>query len=136
MSAELAARYGLESPRTAYEPMAFRFVEFVRGAFIASGWFLLLSLVCFAVIPPLLGSDPRSWVFTPFMMAYVGFPMIVIPASIAGILVGSPFAYLLGRSLRRVTKMGAHVAAFAVLGLLVGSAVSALTLMLSRWDHS
>ncbi|MFE6255615.1 hypothetical protein [Agromyces sp. NPDC057865] len=139
MSAEDAAGFGVESPRSPEQPMAFSVGEFKGGVFRAWGWFLLCSLPAFLFVPPALGwsgvyGNPVEPLLSTIPLALVvylpiGFPLVVLPWSIAAALLGSPFAYTLGMSLRRVQALWVHLAAFTVLGVGIGVATAAIAVI-------
>lgn len=131
----LASRYGMLL-RTPELPMAYNFTEFARGAGLAwLGFQVLFSLgyastgvaMAFAslVQPDRLSSFESAVGYVPVMLLFsFGYAM---PWSIGAlVLVGGPAAWLLGRSLRRVRAMRRHLVAFALLGLAVGLATSAI----------
>lgn len=99
------------SPRTLARPMAFTGQEFVRGAFAAWGSFLILSTCLYALI---------------FGLYVVMALFFIVPWSAGGFLVGMPFAYGLGMSLRNVRSRWVHVSAFAVLGAIIGATTTAV----------
>jgi len=139
MSAEDAGRFGVESPRTPEQPMAFTVGEFKGGVFRAWGWFLLFSLPAFLFVPSGLGwngvyGNPVESLLMGIPLALVvflpiGFPLVVLPWSIAAVILGSPFAYILGISLRRVRALWVHVAAFTVLGVAISVATAAIAVI-------
>lgn len=109
--------------------MAFTGWEFTRGALMAWVWFIVLfapvaGLHLVALIVP---DAPGSWGATGFssLGAVPGLVLIayifVAPWSLAGLVVGMPFAYGLGLALRRNDNRVIHVTAFAILGLVVGA---------------
>lgn len=97
------------SPRTDAEPMAFTQTEFLRGALSAWLWFLALSAIL-QVFPA------GGWL--PVVFLYTA------PWSVLALLVGLPFAHLIGRAMRRVTAVGAHMLVFTVFGLAIGAAAT------------
>ncbi|QEO15833.1 hypothetical protein FLP10_16450 [Agromyces intestinalis] len=121
MSDQLDRRYGRIDPRTPDEPMAFTFGEFTRGAFGAWGWFLLLAVPALLLYLGLSGSSGLGAL--PLALIF-GWPLYVLPASIAALLAGAPPAWLLGWSLRRVGSASAHVVAFGVYGTVLGIAMT------------
>jgi len=132
VSTDLAARYGIASPRTTKSPLAFRFGEFAAGSFRAWGWFLLFSLPALAFAPlaaAAFGGDTVGWqqalAWAPLYIM-VGFPLVLLPSSIGALVVWSPFAYLLGFLLRRVGDTRVHLAAFIAFGAGVGAATAAI----------
>ena len=96
-------------PRTAELPMAFTVAEFVRGAVAAWVAFLVLATAAYAAV------------IQGYVVVATAF---YVPWSLGAALVGSPAAYLLGRSLRRVRRIAVHIAAFAALGAAVGLAAT------------
>jgi hypothetical protein len=135
MSTDLAARYGTASPRTSEQPMAFQFGEFARGALIAWGWFLLLSLPALVIAAVISAWETASgaydgWLNTIgltifFWVIYGGF--FVLAWSIGALLLGAPLAYLLGFLLRGVAGIRIHLAAFTLFGIGLGIAVACTT---------
>lgn len=102
------------SPRTTELPMAFTRWEFWRGAYAAYAAYLVWLLLS----PLLWGVSAGGIGFVVVMAMY----SLVIGGAVAfvAMLAASPLAWLLGRSLRRVRPISAHLAAFAALGALVG----------------
>lgn len=101
-----------DSPRTDAAPLAFTPSEFVAGAARAWAATTLLIITAWAVL-------------TGGLSLIVGTVMIVM-ASVPAVVVGSPGAYLLGRFLRRIPRVGAHLMVFAGYGALVGAITTAV----------
>lgn len=106
MSAEVAA-----SPRTPAEPMAFTRAEFWRGAY-AAWWMYLIALVICCVA----SGGGYGVAAVPYALLIGG------PIALVAMYVFSPLAYVLGRSLRRVSAPGCHLLLFGMLGLITGVA--------------
>ncbi|WP_022891062.1 hypothetical protein [Agromyces subbeticus] len=130
----LASRYGMLL-RTPELPMEFSFSEFARGAGL--GWLgfhalfsvgyastgLAMAFASFAQPDP-SGSFGSAIGYVPLMLVFsFGYAM---PWSIGALMLFGPAAWLLGRSLRRVSAMRWHLIAFALLGLVVGLATSVI----------
>lgn len=96
------------SPRTDTEPMAFTGWEFFRGA-VTAWWVFLPTL---AVLHIWLG----AWALIVVLNA--------LTWSFGALVAGAPLAWMLGRMLRRVPRVGIHLLAFAVLGAIVGVATT------------
>ncbi|MFJ6651989.1 hypothetical protein ACIQLJ_04225 [Microbacterium sp. NPDC091313] len=101
------------SPRSDEHPMGFSPGEFLRGALLAWVWFLALSTLFFLPI---------------FFIYFVYALLYTVPFSLAALVVGALPAYGLGIALRAVTRVPVHLAAFAVFGLLVGVATTAVAI--------
>lgn len=135
MSEDIVARYR-PSPRTAALPMAFTGREFFGGALAAWGYFLALiapATVAYLVMIIVLdvGGVPEYLMQFPtvlaiYAIAIIAAYIVIVPWSIAGFLVGASMAYAIGLSLRRTSNFALHVAAFTILGLIVGIATSTL----------
>jgi hypothetical protein len=105
-------------PRSDSEPMTFTRSEFLRGAIAAWVWFLILHQV--ALLFPLVG--------------YGWFALYAtLPWSVGALVLGSPFAYVLGLRLRKQSRVAWHLVAFTVLGLIVGTTATLLALWLPAW---
>lgn len=120
-------RYGRPSRRTPELPMAFSAWEFIRGALLAWLAFLLLAPIMFMLAVAIMGAAAS---FGDFAVSAVVFGLMglitIFPWAIAALIVGSPLAFLLGRSLRRVTRISVHLLLFAAFGLLLGVVASAV----------
>jgi hypothetical protein len=98
---------GKPSVRTPEAPRAFTPSEFWAGAGLALLFFQPLA----ALVSLVWG--PAAVVFAVYAA------MFGIPMSIVAALVGSPPAYLLGRSLRTQSRDAVHLAAFGAYGLVL-----------------
>ncbi len=105
------------SVRSDTEPMAFTRGEFLRGAMSAWLWFL--------------GLDIAAWMLIYSPSGGVVAAMYVIPWSVVGLIVFAAPAWWLARALRHTERPSRHMAAFAVLGAVVGVVVTALFFALS-----
>lgn len=101
------------SPRTDAAPLAFTRGEFLRGAVRAWATTSALLVAAWAVVT---GGAGVVSIF------------VVVPASLVALVAGAPGAYALGRAMRRVPHVAAHVALFAAYGALVGGAMTLLCL--------
>ena len=95
--------------RTDAEPMAFTGPEFFRGAVSAWIWAMVLPVLVWTVCTG--GAGVASALF-------------VIPAATAATVLCAGLAWTLGRTLRRVRRIGIHVVLFALLGAVVGAATT------------
>ncbi|HEY0248572.1 MAG TPA: hypothetical protein VGC45_09945 [Gryllotalpicola sp.] len=110
----LAARYG-SPPRTPERPRGFTLGEFAAGAVRAWVWFQPGAVIAATVVDVMGGGGIIGVV--EFGAASVLFGMLIgIPA----VILGAPFAYLLGRALQRQRRDVVHLAALAAYGALVG----------------
>lgn len=101
------------SPRNDQKPMAFTTWEFIRGAIVAWGGFLVLSTIAFA----------------PFMGFYALFALFyTVPWAVGALIVGSPLAYGLGWVLQRSPSMLLHASLFTLLGAWIGVVTTAIAL--------
>ena len=127
----------MSSPRTPQEPMAFTPIEFGRGAVLA--WCVFMALLLGALIVFALGDLVREGIHgdTVHVESSLGIALLVVvyagflggAMGLVAMALGMPFAWLLGRSLRRVRRTVVHVLAYAAFGALAGSlAVGALHL--------
>jgi len=103
-----------DSPRTDAEPLAFTRTEFLGGTARAWGTTTLLLIVGWAVL-------------TGGFSLIVGTAAILL-VSVPAVVIGSPGAYALGRLLRRLPRVGAHLLAFSAYGALVGVVTTTVTL--------
>ena len=109
------------SPRSAERPMAFTYGELARGALIAWGAFVVLLLIAFFV-PTLMipGALTGQYVLSSLLVMT---SVIIIYGglfSFVAMLVGSPLAWLIARTLTRVRAIPVHVAIFFLLGAVIG----------------
>lgn len=127
----IAGRYGMRV-RTPELPMAFTFDEFAGGAWRAWWTFSWVFPIAFSLANlagSLLTTEPQ-WVANAIngslyvlLFGYIW----EIPWTLAGLaLVGGPCAWLLGLALRRVRSLRVHLAAFGLLGLVVGALMASL----------
>lgn len=103
-----------DSPRTDAEPLAFTRTEFLAGTARVWGATTLLLIVGWAVL-------------TGGFSLVVGAVAILL-VSVPAVVIGSPGAYALGRLLRRLPRVGAHLLAFSAYGALVGVVTTTVTL--------
>lgn len=124
----MAVRYGASPPRRADLPKAFTLGEFVRGALTAFLVFqpmgMVIAFVSGAIVPWGLppGSTSNIWA-AALSFGAIGLifgAVYGLPFSVAALLVGAPFAYLLGLVLRRVRADAVHLIGFALFGLVLG----------------
>lgn len=98
--------------------MAFTAGEFVRGVVLAWALFALGTLPVTAAFSAIVGGDPGRPAEN-----LVGSGLVAVGAAVVALLVvltvGWPLGLALGLLLRRVRPRGAHVAAFAALGLVL-----------------
>ncbi len=121
--------------------MAFTAWELIRGALIALGVFLLIAPLGYAIASlvqelhpaPSQGMGGSSMSFGPlgdsiaiWFGSIVGMAMFSIPATIV---LGLPLGWLLGWATARRRSWTLHTAAFAALGLVVGTATTAVALV-------
>lgn len=112
------------SPRTAELPMAFTAWEFLRGAIFTYVSFVLATMAfsiwgfVWGVIVALVFAAPIAFVTT--------------------ILVGIPFSFIAGTSLRRVKTRWIHLAAHAAAGTIAGFAGLSIFLAVTQdiWNWS
>lgn len=115
------------SPR---ERAGFTIMEFVRGALIAWGVFVVVAALTHGALlaGDLAGSAPAqpfgTTVVAALHLAFFALPWIG-PWSLAGLIIGAPLAYWLARALRGASR-SAQLAALAGLGLVLGLAVMAI----------
>ncbi|QAY73880.1 hypothetical protein ET445_11520 [Agromyces protaetiae] len=124
----IAARYGARDPRSAAEPMAFTFGEFVRGAFGTWGWFLLFAVGGFLIVGTVAevastgwsGGSPGPALGMSLVVLIYGFP-VFLAVSLVALALGMPGAWLLAWSLRRVPRVRVQLIAFAAYGVAFGT---------------
>lgn len=110
--------------------MAFTRDELGRGAFLSWGYFIAMLLAgslaaasWSAFWPPQPATPVEIAQHAPFLllMALVFGIIFAGPVSLFTMIAGLPFAWLLGRAMRRVEAVGAHLAVYLLLGMLFGS---------------
>ncbi|GAA4482545.1 hypothetical protein [Microbacterium panaciterrae] len=130
------------SLRTAEEPMTFRRSELIRGGFWTWVTFVALMEALLAVgvvIGASTAAGPHgssaaqdggafgaAWQSSISLGLYGMFLAALIGGTVSGLvaLVATPLAGVLGRRLRHVRATAIHVAAYAILGAVVGTAIS------------
>ena len=98
---------GASRPRTESAPMDFTAEEFIRGALAAWFWFLGISTL---VLAPML------------LCMVVVVPLYSVPWSLGALIVGSPIAYAIAKSLRKVSSVAVHLVVFGAFGAGIGLA--------------
>ena len=100
--------------------MAFTPGEFLRGALIAFFAYPLWGTLVMGAL--LLPSDPIDVLRSlPLVLLYL--TAIAMPWMIGALLIGLAPAWFLGRALRRKPRKAVHIAAFALLGAVIGTVV-------------
>lgn len=123
------AHWAEPSPRTETEPAAFTRRDVTRGGFAAWLAFLVLMLGALAIQAVVTDLTYRpspgvargtSLTILPVVLCYA----LVIggAASFVVMIVGLPIAALIGRRLRRQSRVGVHIAVYAAVGGLIGTA--------------
>ena len=113
------------SPRTPQQPMAFVWREFWRGAVATWITFNALFLVVTTVVLTIMLRSLQGFFSILILVAWFQL-LVVVAVSALATIVGSAAAFVLGRLLRRVAGIRAHLGAFAGLGLVVGGLVIAI----------
>ena len=130
----MSNRVHVGPPRSPHEPMAFSRDDFFRGAM----WTLcaFVALLVTAEILVSVISDVVARTASPMPVASstlallpltVGYTVVI--AGIVGavcLVLGSPLAYVLARSMRRVRSIAAHVVVFASFGAVFGGLCAGL----------
>ena len=99
--------------------MAFTPGEFLRGALIAFFAYPLWGTLVMGAL--LLPADPIDVLRSlPLVLLYL--TAIAMPWMIGALLIGLAPAWFLGRALRRKPRKAVHIAAFALLGAVIGAA--------------
>ena len=105
--------------------------EFWRGAWAA--WAIFMGILVIALVVVAVAQSSPLWgppLASIALYLIYGVPIGGIIACLA-MLAGSPAAWGLGRLLARTDRILIHVASYAALGAVVGTAVTAIAAMLS-----
>lgn len=118
---DLEQRYTGAPRRTSALPMAFSAGEFIRGALLAWLVFMLLAPIMFMVAVAIIGAPASvgDFLFSAVFIALMG-AFTILPWAVGALAIGSPLAFLLGRSLRRTGRISVHLLLFTAFGLLLG----------------
>lgn len=121
----------VEAPvRTTELPMDFTWEEFRGGAVRAWWTFQWAYPLSYPAIVLIMGIASGSFDTVAYQLMWslygvvIAFLWTLVCSLVTVVFIGAPLAWLLGKTLRRVRAKAAHLALFALLGVVIGAGVS------------